>query len=69
MSEQTRSAPSRPLSLEEANAEITRLRAELAVREDLSEFESRFNTQRELGEIGSDEQIAARLAELEATYC
>ena len=37
MSEQTRSGPSRPLSLEEANAEITRLRAELAVRDDSKE--------------------------------
>ncbi len=34
MSKQTRSVPSRPLSLEEANAEITRLRAELAARDD-----------------------------------
>ena len=37
MSEQTRSGPSRPLSLEEANAEIKRLRAELAARDDSGE--------------------------------
>ena len=43
--------------------------AELAVREDLDDLERRFRTQRELGEIGSDKQIAARLAELEAEYC
>ena len=43
--------------------------AELAVREDLADFESRFQTRRELGEIGSNEQIAARLGELEAGYC
>ncbi|MCH8923381.1 MAG: peptide deformylase [Planctomycetes bacterium] len=43
--------------------------AELAVREDLVDLESRFQTRRELGEIGSNEQIAARLAELEAEYC
>jgi peptide deformylase len=39
--------------------------ARLAVQGELAEFEAAFSSQRERGEIPSDEQIAARLAELE----
>jgi len=39
--------------------------ARLAVQGELAEFEAAFSNQRERGEIPSDEQIAARLAELE----
>jgi len=39
--------------------------ARLAVQGELAEFEAAFLNQRERGEIPSDEQIAARLAELE----
>ena len=42
---------------------------ELAMREELAEMESCFRTRRELGEIGDDDEIAARLAELESQYC
>jgi peptide deformylase len=41
--------------------------AEAAVREKLVEFEEEFASRRQRGEIPSDEQISARLAELEAS--
>ena len=38
----------------------------LAIRDDLTALESEFNMQRRCGRIGDDDQIAARLSELEA---
>ena len=43
--------------------------AKLDVKEELLAFESRFAQRRAAGEIPDDQQIAARLAELEKEYC
>lgn len=41
----------------------------MAVSDEVAEFEDEFQTNRELGIVGTDEDIAARLAELEDRYC
>jgi peptide deformylase len=41
----------------------------MAVQDELQEFEERFESQREAGAIPPNEEIAQRLAELEAKYC
>lgn len=43
--------------------------AEIEAKESVEEFEYLFQQRRELGEIPSDEEIAQRLAQLEAEYC
>ena len=41
----------------------------MAAKESLEEFEIEFDSRRATKEIPSDEEIAARLAELERKYC
>ena len=42
---------------------------QLACKESLDAFATEFDHRRELGEIESNEKIAARLAEYESRYC
>lgn len=42
---------------------------QMAVRDDVAEFALDFESRRRTGEIPTDEQIAARLAEIEKRYC
>ena len=43
--------------------------AEMSVRDDVAEFERRFQRRRDAGEIPPDDDIASRLAEIEKKYC
>lgn len=43
--------------------------AALEVKEEVAEFERKFARRREAAEIPSDRDIAARLSQIEATYC
>ncbi len=43
--------------------------AALDVKEDVAEFERKFARRRDAAEIPSDQDIAARLSEIEAAYC
>lgn len=43
--------------------------AQLKAQSDIEEFEIDFRSKRETGEIPADDEIAARLAELESIYC
>lgn len=43
--------------------------AEMAVRDELADFQRRFEQRRESGEIPADEEISTRLELIEKTYC
>ena len=43
--------------------------AEMAVRDEIAEFDRRFEQKRETGEIPNDEAIAERLKQIETVYC